>query len=93
MWLWLIPMPYLGESALCGVTFPRIERSYMSSLAPDMSVTPAQEVFLGHSLGHRPDAPQARQSHLNDPTDPGLKRDEGSQRSLQAQRSTLFLGG
>jgi len=51
MRLWLIPMIYVGASAVCGLTLPRIEQAYFASYTLGLSVASAQAYLSAVASG------------------------------------------
>jgi hypothetical protein len=42
MYLWLIPMIYVGASVVCGLGLPRIEQAYLRAPSLNLSVASTQ---------------------------------------------------
>src|SRR6267154_132931 len=51
MRLWIIPMIYVGDSVLCGLTLPRLEQAYFASYTFSLSVASAQAVLSAVASG------------------------------------------
>lgn len=51
MRLWLIPMVYIGASAVCGLILPRVEQAYLTSYTLDVSVASAQAYLAAVASG------------------------------------------
>jgi uncharacterized membrane protein len=49
--LWLIPMIYVGGSAVCGLVLPRLEQAYLGSYTIGLSVTSAQACLSAAASG------------------------------------------
>ena len=51
MYLWLIPMAYVGASVVCGVALPRIEQAYLGAPSLNLSVASAQAYLSAAASG------------------------------------------
>jgi len=49
--LWLIPMLYVGVTAVCGLTLPRLEQEYFAAYSHGMSVASAQATLSAIASG------------------------------------------
>ena len=51
MYLWLIPMVYVGASVAVGLALPRIEHTYLTSHTLNLSITSAQAYLSAAASG------------------------------------------
>lgn len=49
--IWLIPMLYVGVTAICGLTLPRLEQEYLAAYSHGMSVGSAQATLSAIASG------------------------------------------
>lgn len=49
--IWLIPMLYVGVTAICGLTLPRLEQEYLAAYSHGMSVASAQATLSAIASG------------------------------------------